>query len=301
MKIANLAGRLTIVLDDRAVDVEHASNFTFDADPQAIYERWDEFRQWAAHTDLAGYERAYSPHRLGAPAPRPRQIFALGFNYRSHAQEVGATVDDELPPVFTKFASSITGPFGSVALPEGSVDWEVELVAVIGRRAWQVAEDHAWRHIAGLTVGQDLSERQTQLRGSTPQFSLGKSYPGFAPMGPWLVTPDEFDDPDDLRLTCTLNGEVVQDARTSQMIRPLPALVAQLSRVVALSPGDVIYSGTPAGVGMGRRPARFLNAGDELVSHIDGIGDMHNNMIAAHPNSLPHNERAAVLTEGVES
>src|SRR6266567_1414848 len=128
MKIANLAGRLTIVTDNRAVDVEHASNFKFDADPQAIYDRFDEFTDWAVHTDLTGYERAYSPQRLRAPAPRPSQIFAVGFNYRSHAQEVGTTVDDGLPPVFTKFASAITGPFGAVALPEGSVDWEVELV-----------------------------------------------------------------------------------------------------------------------------------------------------------------------------
>jgi 2-keto-4-pentenoate hydratase/2-oxohepta-3-ene-1,7-dioic acid hydratase in catechol pathway len=285
MKIANLAGRLNIVTDSRAVDVEHASDFKFDADPQAIYDRFEEFTDWAAQTDLTGYERAYSPHRLRAPAPRPSQIFAVGFNYRSHAQELGTTVDDgRLPPVFTKFASAITGPFGSVALPEGSVDWEVELVAVIGRRAWHVDKVHAWRHIAGLTVGQDLSERQTQLRGSTPQFSLGKSYPGFAPMGPWVVTPDEFDDPDDLRLTCTLNADIVQDARTSQMITPVPALVARLSRVVALSPGDVIYTGTPAGVGMGRQPARFLTAGDELVSHIDGIGAMHHTMIDTHRN-----------------
>ena len=153
-------------------------------------------------------------------------------------------------------------------------------MAVIGRRAWQVDQAHGWRHIAGLTVGQDLSERDTQLRGATPQFSLGKSYPGFTPMGPWLVTPDDFDDPDDLHLTCTLNSELVQDARTSHMITPVPALIAGLSQVVPLSPGDVIYTGTPAGVGMGRRPPRFLNVGDELISHIDGIGDMRHVMIA---------------------
>ncbi|OBK43149.1 fumarylacetoacetate hydrolase family protein [Mycobacterium sp. 1081908.1] len=287
MKVANLAGRLTIVTDSGAIDVEQASGGGFDADPQAIYVRWDEFTQWAAQTDLAGGGRAYSPLDLGAPAPRPSQIFAVGFNYRSHAQEFGTTVAHGPPPVFTKFASSITGPFGSVALPEGSVDWEIELVAVIGRRGWQVDEVHAWRHIAGLAVGQDLSERETQLRGSTPQFSLGKSYPAFAPMGPWIVTLDEIDDPDDLRLTCTLNGDIVQDARTSQMIAPLPALVAQLSCVVPLLPGDVIYTGTPAGVGMGRQSPRFLRPGDELASRIEGIGDMQHTMIAANAKPSP--------------
>jgi 2-keto-4-pentenoate hydratase/2-oxohepta-3-ene-1,7-dioic acid hydratase in catechol pathway len=284
MKIANLAGRLVVVTDGGALDVEQASRGKFDADPQAIFERWDEFTQWVAHADLTGHRRACRPLDLRAPTPRPSQIFAVGFNYRPHARELGTTVADGLPAVFTKFASSITGPFGSVALPDGSVDWEVELVAVIGKRAWQVDERHAWRHVAGLTVGQDLSERETQLRGSTPQFSLGKSFPGFAPMGPWLVTPDEFDDPDDIRITCALNAEVVQNARTSEMVAPVPVLVAQLSRVVALSPGDVIYTGTPAGVGMGRQPARFLNVGDELVSHIDGIGDMHHTMIAEPQN-----------------
>lgn len=283
MRIANLAGRLAIITSSGAVDVEQASNARFGADPQGIYAQWDEFTQWAAHTDFADRERPYSLRDLGAPAPKPGQIFAVGFNYQSHATELGAIVADGLPPVFTKFASSVAGPFGSVALPEGRVDWEVELVAVIGWRAWQVDEAHAWRHVAGLTVGQDLSERVTQLRGATPQFSLGKSYPGFAPMGPWLVTPEDFDDPDDLRLTCELNSHLVQDARTSQMITPVPALVSRLSKVVPLWPGDVIYTGTPAGVGMARRPPRFLNVGDELVSHIDGIGGMRHEMMASVP------------------
>ena len=128
--------------------------------------------------------------------------------------------------------------------------------------------------IAGLTIGQDISDRQLQLAGATPQFSLGKSRPGYGPIGPWLVTPDDFDDPNDLAISCTLNGEIVQAARTSSLIHDVPSIVSYLSSVVALLPGDVIFTGTPAGVGFTRTPPRFLAAGDVLVSSIQGIGEL---------------------------
>lgn len=283
MKVANLAGRLVIIADDErvAVDVERASGGRFGSSPQAIYDRWGHFRRWAEHADLTGYEQSYDPMALRAPAPSPRQIFAVAFNYRSHADEFGATPTDVLPPVFTKFPSSVTGPYGSVPLPAGSVDWEVELVVVIGVPAWRVTTTNAWDHVAGLTVGQDISEREAQMRDNPPQFSLAKSHPGFAPMGPWLVTPDEVDDPNNQRISCALNGVKVQDASTSQMIAPVGPLIAGLSRQVALLAGDVIFTGTPSGVGMARNPAQFLRAGDELVSHIDQIGTMRHTMVAA--------------------
>lgn len=160
--------------------------------------------------------------------------------------------------MFTKYVTSISGPVTEVALPPGGhTDWEVELVAVIGARAEKVTEADAWSHIAGLAVGQDISERVVQLAGPAPQFSLGKPYPGFAPIGPWLVTPDEFDHPDDLELRCAINGEEVQKGRTRDLIFSVPALIAGLSAVLPLLPGDVIFTGTPAGVGLGRDPQRF--------------------------------------------
>ena len=274
MRIANLSGRLVLIIGGRAVDVGNASEGRFESDPQAIYARWAEFRSWAAQADLpAGAE--FDAADLGAPAPAPRQLLAAGLNYRDHAGESGFAVPEGLPPVFTKFASSITGPVTTVRLPPGGhTDWEIELVVVIGTRAWQVAESDAWRHVAGLTVGQDLSERISQLAGPAPQFSLGKSLPGFTPMGPYLVTPDEFADPDDLGLRATLNGEQVQKARTSELIFPVPALISRLSARLPLLPGDVIFTGTPAGVGLGRDPQRWLADGDELVSAIEGIGEL---------------------------
>ncbi|MFJ8844773.1 fumarylacetoacetate hydrolase family protein [Streptomyces cyaneofuscatus] len=279
MRIANLSGRLALIADDRAIDVEQASGGTFSADPQAVYERWDEFRTWAAGADLpAG--ASFEASDLGSPVPAPRQTLAIGLNYRDHAAESGFVAPDGLPPVFTKYVTSISGPVTEVALPPGGhTDWEVELVAVIGARAENVPEADAWNHVAGLAVGQDISERITQLAGPAPQFSLGKSYPGFAPIGPWLVTPDEFDNPDDLELRCAINGEEVQKGRTRDLIFSVPALIAGLSAVLPLLPGDVIFTGTPAGVGLGRDPQRFLGHGDELVSAIEGIGELRQTFV----------------------
>ncbi|MGW3561240.1 fumarylacetoacetate hydrolase family protein [Streptomyces sp. NPDC000963] len=280
MRIANLSGRLALIVDGRAVDVEEASDGRFAADPQAVYERWEEFRRWAAQAHLPEGVPV-EPALLGAPAPAPRQIVAAGLNYRDHAAESGFALPDTMPPVFTKFATSITGPVTEVVLPPGGhTDWEIELVVVIGVRAHRVSADTAWDHVAGLTVGQDISERITQLEGPSPQFSLGKSFPGFAPLGPWLVTPDAFDDPDDLGLRCTVNGEEVQKGRTSDLIFSVPELLARLSSVIPLLPGDLVFTGTPAGVGLGRDPQRWLAPGDELVSTIEGIGELRQRFVA---------------------
>src|SRR5690606_5460873 len=159
--------------------------------------RWAEFREWSATCSVEG--EPYRDADLGAPVPRPRQVFAIGLNYRSHAAEADLAAPEH-PPTFTKFPSSLAGPVGDLVLPEGTVDWEVELVAVIGAEARQVAPERGWSHVAGLAAGQDFSERRLQTAGPAPQFSLGKSHPGFGPFGPLLVTPEELADPDDLAL-----------------------------------------------------------------------------------------------------
>ncbi len=281
MRIANLSGRLVLISGGRAVDVWDASKGEFESNPQAVYARWAEFRSWVAASPDLPEGTEFDPADLGAPAPAPRQLLAAGLNYRDHAGESGFAVPEGLPPIFTKFATSITGPVTTVQLPPGGhTDWEIELVVVIGERAWQVAESDVWQHVAGLTVGQDLSERIGQMAGPAPQFSLGKSLPGFAPMGPALVTPDEFADPDDLGLLATINGEQVQKARTSELIFPVPSLISRLSARLPLLPGDVIFTGTPAGVGLGRNPQRWLADGDELVSTIEGIGELRQRFVA---------------------
>jgi 2,4-didehydro-3-deoxy-L-rhamnonate hydrolase len=288
MRIANLAGRLVLVTRDgtAALDVEHASQGMFSADPQAVYDRWAEFTAWAAGAGLAGPELAgavpFAVADLGAPAPAPRQVLAIGLNYAEHAAESGFAVPEEPTVMFTKWQSCITGPVTEVELPDGGhTDWEVELVAVIGRRAFRISADEAWEHVAGLTVGQDLSERILQGAGPSPQFSMAKSLPGFGPTGPWLVTPDEFGNPDDLELGCSVNGKQMQHGRTSDLIFSVPAMLAALSRRLPLLPGDVLFTGTPSGVGMGRSPQVFLAPGDELVTYVAGIGELRQRFVAA--------------------
>lgn len=278
MRIGNLDGRLVILTGAGALDVERASGGRFGADPQAVYHRWAEFTSWAVAQPGDAAE-PYAANKLGAPAPAPAQSFGIGLNYRDHAAESGLAVPAQ-PSVFTKFPSCITGPYGDVVLPTGGhTDWEVELVAVIGTEARHVAESDGWSHVAGLCVGQDISERVTQLSGAAPQFSIGKSFPGFGPTGPWLVTPDEFADPDDLELGCAINGVQVQKSRTSHLIISVPQLVAKLSAVLPLRPGDVIFTGTPAGVGITSQPPRFLRPGSNLLSWIEGIGEIANRCI----------------------
>jgi 2-keto-4-pentenoate hydratase/2-oxohepta-3-ene-1,7-dioic acid hydratase in catechol pathway len=288
MRIANIDGRAALVFGDegseRAVDLAHASRGRFGPELPAVYQAWDDITGWVAEQDiqeLTGNSVPIDRSRLRAPSPAPRQVFAIGLNYHAHATESGFESPTHLPPVFTKYASSFTGPDSDVVIPAGgNVDWEIELVAVIGRVTSNIDEADAWSHIAGLTAGQDISERITQTRGPAPQFGLGKSFAGFSPQGPWLVTPDEFADPDDLELGCTVDGEEVQKGRTRDLIFPVSKLIAALSRTVTLYPGDVIFTGTPAGVGVGRDPQRFLRPGEELDSWIDGIGTLHQRFVA---------------------
>lgn len=277
MRVANLNGRLVLLAAGGAVDVERASAGRFGPDPMTAYRHWAEFTAWAR--DSRGAPEPYDPAELRAPVPGPRQVFAIGLNYRAHAEESGLA-PPERPVVFTKFPSCLTGPYGDITLPEGGhTDWEAELVAVIGRRAHRVAEADAWGHVAGLTAGQDLSERRTQLAGPAPQFSLGKSLPGFGPTGPCVVTPEEFADPGDLEIGCAVNGETVQRSRTGDLIFSVPRLVAELSALLPLLPGDLVFTGTPAGVGLGRSPQRWLAPGDELVTRIETIGEMRHRLV----------------------
>lgn len=282
MRLANVDGRAVVLTaDDRGFDIEMASDGKFGPDLQSVFEDWDGFRAWM---DAApqGTEVTFDRSQLGSPSPAPRQIVAIGLNYSEHAAESGFEVPDTLPPTFTKFVSALGGPDSTVALPPGgNTDWEVELVAIIGRTAKNVDEGEAWEYVAGLAVGQDISERIMQAAGPAPQFSLGKSYPGFAPVGPWMVTPDELPNRDDLALGCAIDGETVQDGRTSDLIFPVPTLVAKLSRIITLYPGDLIFTGTPSGVGLGRTPQRFLKNGERLETWIEGIGTLRQSFVDA--------------------
>jgi 2-keto-4-pentenoate hydratase/2-oxohepta-3-ene-1,7-dioic acid hydratase in catechol pathway len=227
----------------------------------------------------SGTRIALEEVRLLAPVPNPPRIFGIGVNYAEHAAESGSKTRD-VPTVFIVLSSAVVGPGADVVLPPNSsmVDYEAELAVVIGKAGHRIAASEWEEHVFGYTMMNDVSARDVQR--ATTQWSLGKSFPTFAPMGPWVVSKDEIADPHRLGISLTIGGERLQDSNTSQMIYRIPALIEYLSGIVALQVGDVISTGTPAGVGMGRTPQRWLKVGDEMVITIEGIGELRNPVVA---------------------
>jgi 2-keto-4-pentenoate hydratase/2-oxohepta-3-ene-1,7-dioic acid hydratase in catechol pathway len=275
IRLASLNGRAQLAQGDHLLDVERASTGRFPADPMAALASWDGLRAWAAGLGAGRFDEPADPARLGPPVPRPAKVFAIGLNYRAHAEEAGLEIP-KVPMVFTKFPNCLAGPHAQVPLSSGFVDYEAELVVVIGRRAKAVAPERALDVVAGYCAGQDISDRKLQFSDKPPQFSLGKSHDGFGPIGPAVVSLDAFHDPNDLAISCEVGGERLQHARTTDMIFAVPELVAYLSRVCTLEPGDLIFTGTPAGVGSVRNPRRYLKAGEVIRTAIEGIGELVN-------------------------
>ena len=279
MRLVNFEGRLGLDVVGRFVDLEQASQGRIGSDPMAAFSVWGEIRRLASEQTVGDAGRLILPERLGPPVPRPSQVFAIGLNYRDHAEEAGLPIPAQ-PMVFTKFPSCLTGPRAEVPLTSDRVDWEVEQVVVIGRETHRVRAANAWEYVAGFCVGQDMSDRALQFADKPPQFSLGKSAPCFGPLGPALVSLDEVADRDDMTLRCWIDGETVQDSSTKNLIFPVPDLIAHLSRWCVLRPGDLIFTGTPAGVGSVRNPRRYLKAGETIESEIEGIGRLSNRCVA---------------------
>ena len=218
--------------------------------------------------------------RLGSPVARPSKIVCIGLNYADHAKETGATPPPE-PVIFMKSTTALVGPYDDIVIPRGSkkTDWEVELAVVIGKKAGYVEEKDALDHVAGYCLHNDVSEREFQIERSGT-WDKGKGCDTFAPLGPVLVTPDEAGDVDKLRLWLTVNGKKMQDGTTANFIFRVPFLISYVSRFMTLLPGDVISTGTPAGVGMGFNPQTYLKAGDVVELGIDGLGTSRQNVKA---------------------
>jgi 5-carboxymethyl-2-hydroxymuconate isomerase len=221
--------------------------------------------------------------KFAAPLDSVRNIIAVGLNYRAHAHEV--KLDEPTSPLmFAKWSASVTGPHSDVEMDSSitkQVDYEVELAVVIGIPTLDVSAAEALHHVAGYAVANDISARDVQFADT--QWTRGKSFNGFCPIGPWITTPDEISDPQDLRLTCAVNGRVRQQARTDQMIFPVAELISYASRSMTLMPGDVILTGTPAGVAMGSDDPQWLVPGDVVRCEIDGLGALENHMVERLP------------------
>ncbi len=217
--------------------------------------------------------------RLGAPLRSIGKIVGVGLNYADHAAESGMPIPDE-PILFAKQTTALNGPHDPVMIPKGGVkvDWEAELAVVIGGLARHVALDQALRHVAGYCVANDVSERVFQLKRGG-DWQKGKSCDSFAPLGPWLVTADEVGDPQDLRIWLDLNGDTMQDSSTAHMIFGVAHLISYISAFMTLMPGDVIITGTPPGVGAGRKPPRFLEPGDVMTLGVEGLGEQRQEVV----------------------
>ena len=272
-RLANVEGRAALVSADAYYDLDILSGGEISADPMEALAEPQRLAELSAGLDRAEPTGNLADVTFGPPVPRPQKVFGIGLNYLDHANEGSMDLPDK-PLVFTKFPSCLVGPTAEVELRSDGVDYEGELVVVIGPGGKDIAAEDAWSHVVGLTIGQDVSDRPVQFSAKPPHFDLGKSFDTFGPMGPVLVSTDEFDDPADLRLTTSVNGEVRQDDRTSSLIFDVPTLISYLSRITALVSGDVIFTGTPAGVGIAQ--GNLLADGDVIDTTIEGIGAMRN-------------------------
>jgi len=276
-RLATVDGRASLVEGDGYHDLEACSGGALGSDPMAAVAAHRQLHDLAAGLADRTPEGRIADVELGPPVPRPTNVFAIGLNYRAHAAESGMADEPAAPVVFTKFPTCICAPGTDVVLEADSVDYEVELVVAIGTPGKGIAEADAWSHVAGVTAGQDISDRALQFAAKPPHFDLAKSRDTYGPIGPVLVSVDAFGDPDDITLTCEVNGERRQHASTRDMFFGVPALVAYLSSILTLRAGDLIFTGTPDGVGMAR--GELLRPGDVITTTVDGVGSFTNRCV----------------------
>jgi 2,4-didehydro-3-deoxy-L-rhamnonate hydrolase len=279
-RFASIDKRSSLVADNGGwYDLARISGGAVSADPMAALAEEAALHDW--YVRLGSFEAdgqmADATHLIGPPVPRPQKSIAIGLNYANHAAESSNDVPEN-PLAFTKFPSCIVGPHADVALRSAHSDYEAELVVVIGRGGRDIAKQDAWSHVLGLTAGQDISDRALQFAAKPPHFDLGKSRDTYGPMGPVLVSPDMVADRNDIAIRCLVNGEVRQNGSTKDLIFNIEHLIAYLSSIMTLTTGDVIFTGTPEGIGATR--GLFLKPGDEIVTEIDGIGTLRNRCVA---------------------
>lgn len=270
-RLANLDGRAVLIGGENWHDLAAASNGSFSGDPMEAVHRHAELH--TIQLDSRSPEGAVASAVFGPPVPCPRSVFAIGLNYAEHAGEANMDLP-ESPLVFTKFPSCLAGATDNVELNSDFADYEAELVVVIGTAGRSISPNNAWNHVMGLMVGQDISDRALQFAAKPPHFDLGKSRDTYGPCGPAVVSTDLIADPSNLRITCDINGERRQSGNTGQLIFDVATLISYLSEILTLEVGDLIFTGTPEGIGASN--GDFLTAGDVIETSIEGLGKLRN-------------------------
>ena len=272
-KLANIEGRAALVEGENYYDLETISNGKFNNDTSNALTNLVGLSELSE--DLSKSEPTGLLHdvKIDAPISAPKNCYAVGLNYRNHAEEAGMDIPS-VPMVFTKHTTCLVGPNSTIEMRSDHVDYEAELVVVIGHPGKDILKDNAWNHVAGLCVGQDISDRTVQFSSKPPQFNLGKSFDTFGPMGPYLVSPDSLQNKESLQIECKVNQEVRQKDNTNDLIFDIPSIISYLSEIVTLNTGDVIFTGTPGGVGV--MEGKFLKDGDVLRTSIEGLGTLKN-------------------------
>tara|TARA_Y100000814_G_scaffold286283_1_gene255142 strand:+ start:551 stop:1423 length:873 start_codon:yes stop_codon:yes gene_type:complete len=272
-KLANIEGRAALVEGDNYYDLETISNGKFNNDTSNALTNLVGLSELSE--DLSKSEPSGLLHdiKIDAPISAPKNCYAVGLNYINHAEEAGMDIPS-VPMVFTKHTTCLVGPNSTIEMRSDHVDYEAELVVVIGKSGKDIQKDNAWDHVAGLCAGQDISDRTVQFSSNPPQFNLGKSFDTFGPMGPYLVSPDGLQDKESLEIECKVNQEVRQKDNTNDLIFDVPSIISYLSEIVTLNTGDIIFTGTPGGVGI--MEGKFLKDGDVLSTSIEGIGTLEN-------------------------
>ncbi len=275
-RLANVDGRAVLVHGDHYTDIATHSSGALGSDLMEALARPDLLAELSASLGDSSVTGLLADVVLGPPVTRPQKVFGIGLNYQAHADEGGVELPAS-PLVFTKFPSCLVGPTADVEIRSDACDYEAELVVVIGEGGRDIAIDDAWNHVVGVTIGQDISDRPAQFAAKPPHFDLGKSFDTFGPIGPVLVSTDHLADRDALHMVCKINGEVRQDGNTSDLIFDVPTLISFLSSITTLVTGDIIFTGTPEGVGMAQ--GKWLADGDVITTTIDGIGTMSNRVV----------------------
>ena len=281
-KLGTVDGKAVLIKDDHYFDVASLSNGAISSDSVEALKFQTELSELYETLSENNATGNLSEVELGNPVPKSPNCYAVGLNYRKHAEESGMDIP-EVPMIFTKHTSCFVGPKANVEMRSDYVDWEVELVAVIGKEGKNIPKENALEHVAGLCVGQDISDRPAQFATTPAMFNLGKSFDTYGPMGPALVSLDLLENCESLDIECKLNGETVQKSNTSDLIFNISSIISYLSEIVSLNVGDTIWTGTPSGVGIAS--GKFLKDGDILTSSIEGLGSMENKCVRISDHS----------------